>query len=197
MYGKRGAGESGGEHESAQSVSGGNMTLLAKDAAAALQLLSRHPALEDDAIGLTGISQAGWLVALAAEHSGLAQFLVMWSAPVCKVSEEDICSKHTDDADGDVIPSYEDALNARSEPYVWPDFLGRDTDPGESLAKLEIPGLWIFGARDDRHRQRLDTAHCRALTDARAVALTWHRNLHVAGVFHGRRRLVILRVVSR
>jgi pimeloyl-ACP methyl ester carboxylesterase len=34
------------------------------------------------------------------------------------------------------------------EKYIWPDFLGKDTDPSESLAKLEIPGLWIFGEDD-------------------------------------------------
>jgi pimeloyl-ACP methyl ester carboxylesterase len=40
------------------------------------------------------------------------------------------------------------ALTARSEKYVWPDFLGKDTDSGLSLEKLSIPGLWIFSDND-------------------------------------------------
>jgi pimeloyl-ACP methyl ester carboxylesterase len=41
-----------------------------------------------------------------------------------------------------------EALNARKEKYVWPDFLGKDTDPSQSLEKLSIPGLWIFSDND-------------------------------------------------
>jgi homoserine acetyltransferase len=31
---------------------------------------------------------------------------------------------------------------------VWPDFLGKDTDSNESMAKLSIPGLWVFSDND-------------------------------------------------
>jgi uncharacterized protein len=72
----------------------------------------------------------------------------LWSGPVCKVSEEDIYSKYTSDKDGKEVPSYEEALNSRKQKYIWPDFLGKDSDPTESLARLKIPGLWIFGAND-------------------------------------------------
>ena len=46
-------------------------------------------------VGFAGISQAGWIAPLAAERSGLARFLVLWSGPVCRVSEEDIYSIDT------------------------------------------------------------------------------------------------------
>ena len=72
----------------------------------------------------------------------------MWSGPVCKVSEEDIFSKYTSDAEGQTAPPYEEALKSRTEKYVWPDFLGRDTDAGQDLEKLSIPGLWIFSDND-------------------------------------------------
>lgn len=39
-------------------------------------------------------------------------------------------------------------MKSRTRKYIWPNFLGKDTDPSESLAKLDIPGLWIFGAKD-------------------------------------------------
>ncbi len=147
VYDKRGVGESGGDFEGEQSVSGPNISLLADDAVAAVHALSvRLP--KGVSIGLAGISQAGWIVPLAAERSPLVRFTVLWSGPVCKVSEEDIYSKYTSDNDSSAVPTYQEALSSREEPYIWPDFLGTDTDPSESLRKLSIPGLWIFGGRD-------------------------------------------------
>ena len=148
VYDKRGVGKSGGKYEGQQSVSGRNISLLADDAGAALQALARHPSLKDVPAGLAGISQAGWIAPLAAERSTLAKFLLLWSGPVCKVSEEDIYSKYTTDGDQSVVPPYLQALNARTEKYLWPDFLGTDTDPATSLRKLSIPGLWIFSDND-------------------------------------------------
>ncbi|MBM3866950.1 MAG: alpha/beta hydrolase [Verrucomicrobia bacterium] len=148
VYDKRGVGQSGGAYESEQSVSGHNISLLADDAVAALGLLRRHPKTENVAVGLSGISQAGWIVPLAAERARSADFLVLWSGPVSRVSEEDIYSKHTNDRDSDNPPTFAEALAARTQRYTWPSFLGKDTDPTESLSRLKVPGLWIFGARD-------------------------------------------------
>ena len=148
VYDKRGVGKSGGEYESKQNVSGKNVVLLADDAAAALAELARHPALDGVPLGFTGISQAGWIAPLAARRSRRVDFLLMWSGPVCKVSEEDIYSKYTGDSDRKTVPPYSEALAARTEKYIWPDFLGRDTDAGEDLAGLSIPGLWIFSDND-------------------------------------------------
>ena len=148
VYDKRGVGQSGGEYESKQSVSGPNIDILAEDAAAALDFLANHRLTKDLPLGLTGISQAGWIVPLAAQKSGKANFILLWSGPVSKVSEEDIYSKYTRDKDSRDLPSFDEALNARKEPYVWPEFLGRDADPSENLVTLNIPGFWIFGAKD-------------------------------------------------
>jgi pimeloyl-ACP methyl ester carboxylesterase len=168
VYDKRGAGKSGGEYEGNQSVSEKNISLLADDASSALRSLADHPALKGVPVGLTGISQAGWIAPLAAQRNDLAKFLVLWSSPVCKVSEEDIFSKYTRDADSKTVPSYEEALKARTEKYVWPDFLGRDTDSSEDLRKLAIPGFWIFSDNDasipvdlsiDRLRRLRESGH--------------------------------------
>jgi len=148
VYDKRGVGKSGGTYEMNQSVSEKNITLLSDDAISALNALSNHPVLGELPLGLTGISQAGWIIPLAAEKSRLATFMVLWSGPVCKVSEEDIFSKYTSDIDDQKVPSYEEALKSRKQKYIWPRFLGKDSDPSDSLAKLAIPGLWIFGAKD-------------------------------------------------
>ncbi len=148
VYDKRGVGKSGGEYESNQSVSGYNLDLLADDAVAALNFLERHPPTKQLKRGLTGISQAGWIIPIAAEKSKKTDFMVIWSGPVCKVSEEDIFSKYTADLDSKRVPSYSQALNARTTKYIWPDFLGKDTNPSDNLKNLNIPGLWIFGEQD-------------------------------------------------
>lgn len=168
VYDKRGAGRSGGKYESNQSVSGKNIKLLADDSIAALNLLYKHPKTKGLSLGLAGISQAGWIVPLAAEKSSIVDFMVIWSGPVCKVSEEDIFSKYTADMDGKKVPTYSEALKSRKEKYIWPGFLGTDSDPSKSLAKLDIPGLWIFGANDGsvpvdlsirRLKKQIDSGH--------------------------------------
>jgi uncharacterized protein len=148
VYDKRGAGKSGGEYEGEQSVSEKNLALLADDATSALKTLSSHPSLKGIPVGLAGISQAGWIGPLAAEKSALAKFLVLWSGPVTRVSEEDIFSKYTANRDSHNVPTYDEALRSRTAKYIWPDFLGKDTDSGESLKKLSIPGLWLFSDND-------------------------------------------------
>ncbi|MEM8713563.1 MAG: alpha/beta hydrolase [Planctomycetota bacterium] len=148
VYDKRGVGQSEGEYEEGRQVGEENLAQLAGDALAAYQTLANHPKLKDVPLGLTGISQAGWIVPLTAARAEGVDFMVLWSGPVCKVSEEDIYSKHTRDLDTQTVPSYATALAARETPYVWPDFLGRDTDSFEDLAQLSVPGLWVFGAMD-------------------------------------------------
>lgn len=149
VYDKRGAGKSGGEYEAQQSVSEQNISLLADDAVAALQALARLPSLKGVPIGLAGISQAGWIAPLAAKRSnGGARFLVLWSGPVCKVSEEDIYSIYTRDTDARTVPSYQQALSSRKEKYIWPGFLGVDTDSASTLSELSLPALWIFSDND-------------------------------------------------
>ena len=166
VYDKRGAGRSGGEYEGNQSVSGKNVALLADDASAALRALSTHHSLKGVPLGFAGISQAGWIAPLASIGNPLVKFLVMWSGPVCKVSEEDIYSKHTGDANIGQAPPYAEALKARTQKYIWPDFLGRDTDSSEDLAKLSIPGLWIFSDNDPSVPVDLSIDRLRALRKA-------------------------------
>ena len=166
VYDKRGAGKSGGEYEANQNVSEKNISLLADDAAAALSALAKHPSLKGVPVGLAGISQAGWIAPIAAERNPAAKFLVMWSGPVCKVSEEDIYSKFTTDKDEMAAPPYRKALESRKEKYIWPDFLGKDTNPSDSLAKLSIPGLWIFSDNDGSIPVDLSIANLQALRGA-------------------------------
>ena len=79
------------------------------------------------------------------------------------MSEEDIFSKYTKDRDSQTLPTYDAALRARTEKYIWPDFLGKDTDASESLKKLSIPGLWLFSDNDGSIPVGLSIERLRAL----------------------------------
>ncbi len=166
VYDKRGVGNSGGEYESNQSVSGQNIDLLADDALAAFNVIATHPDLVGAQLGLTGISQAGWIVPRAAEKADRLDFVLLWSGPVSKVSEEDIDSEYTRDLDCIRVPSYKEALEARDTPYIWPDFLGEDTDAGKIMAGVHKPSLWIFGERDGSVPVDLSIERLKALVDA-------------------------------
>ena len=165
VYDKRGAGKSGGEYEGQQSVSEQNISLLADDAVAALNALARLPSLDGVPLGFAGISQAGWIVPIAAQRAKQARFLLLWSGPVCRVSEEDIYSIYTHDTGGRTVPGYAEALASRTEKYIWPDFLGVDTDPATSLRDLAVPGLWIFSDNDGSIPVDLSIARLKAIRD--------------------------------
>ena len=108
---------------------------------------------------------------------------MLWSGPVCKVSEEDIFSKYTSDADGQTAPPYEEALKSRTEKYIWPEFLGRDTDASEDLEKLSIPGLWIFSDNDSSIPVDLSIDRLQRLR--RAAIVTTTPCSRVSGKQHG------------
>ena len=71
-----------------------------------------------------------------------------------------------------IVPPYEEALKSRTEKYVWPEFLGRDTDSSEDLAKLSIPGLWIFSDNDTSIPVDLSIERLKRLRETAIVTTT-------------------------
>lgn len=168
-YDKRGVGESGGRYEAIYNISWDNLHLLAADAQAALQALAAHPRLQASRIGMFGISQAGWIIPIAATTEQRVAFLVLWSGPVCRVSDEleyGIASTETTAAEEsararegsapqriDLVREYVARIRAE----------GADVDPRTSLRELGIPGLWLFGGKDVQIPTELSTRQLAAL----------------------------------
>lgn len=140
-YDKRGLGGSGGVYDEANNTSPENLALLASDAAAAMRTLRSHPETAHLKAGYLGLSQAGWVVPLALTKAASADFFVLWSGPVCKVSEEIEAGIGTggNASDDATARKFIDRLRAE----------GRDTDPRDSLRGVSIPGLWIYGGQDE------------------------------------------------
>lgn len=151
-YDKRGIGKSEGVYAGPEvgtnNISAKNLNLLASDAAAAVKELTQwFPSNSHVPVGMMGGSQAGWIIPLAALRSSHVQFMVIWSGPMVTAREQlrfqfytggqvDFWDSHTED---------EARKHISSDPDLF-EFV--DTDPLESLRKLSIPALWLYGGCD-------------------------------------------------
>lgn len=75
VYDRRGSGQSGSKN------AGGDFTLLADDAIAAVRNLAADPRIDPRRIGTWGLSQGGWISPLAASRSRDIAFVIAVSAP--------------------------------------------------------------------------------------------------------------------
>lgn len=150
-YDKRGTGKSGGTYMGPEvgtnNIDMANLELLADDANAALKELSRRVSSPRTPLGLMGISQAGWIIPIAAARSPDVKFMVIWSGPMVTTLEqlrfqffadgrEDFWKKNTQARIREHIRSGPDRYQFTA------------TDPTTSLQKLSIPGLWLYGRQD-------------------------------------------------
>ena len=89
-YDKRGVGESDGIYVGPEvgtnNVNMANLTLLAKDTNAAVNIL--HQRDKSIPIGLVGFSQAGWIIPIAAESNSVVEFMVVFCGPLVSTHEQ-------------------------------------------------------------------------------------------------------------
>jgi pimeloyl-ACP methyl ester carboxylesterase len=138
-YDKRGVGESTGVYTSIGPKNSVEMfDLLAEDMAAAVRLLRTRGEVAADRIGLVGVSQAGWIMPVAAARVKPA-FLIALAGPAVSVGEEIFYSDLVEHADGSA-----DEANARLKSFAG----AHGFDPRPLLATLNVPGLWLLGSAD-------------------------------------------------
>ena len=148
-YDKRGVGASGGIYAGPEvgtnNVDSINLSLLAKDASAAVNKLQE--VAMDLPVGLVGSSQAGWIIPLAATLNPFVDFMVLFSGPTITSLEQLRFQFHTN-GDPNYWKNHSEA-EAREHIKNDPDrFQFTATDPKHSLTDLAIPGLWLYGAKD-------------------------------------------------
>ena len=148
-YDKRGVGASGGTYAGPEvgtnNVDSINLSLLAKDASAAVNKMQE--VAMDLPVGLLGFSQAGWVIPIAATLNPSVDFMVVFSGPTITSQEQLRFQFHTN-GDSNYWEIHSEA-EAREHIKNDPDrFKFTATDPKHSLTKLAIPGLWLYGAKD-------------------------------------------------
>ncbi len=150
-YDKRGVGKSGGVYAGPEvgtnNVEPRNLDLLAGDASAAVEELVQRISSPRTPVGLIGASQAGWIVPLAAVRNPDVKFMILWSGPLVTTLEQ-LRFQYLTNGQADFWDHHSEAEvreHIRSDPdrYVF-----APTDPVDSLRKLSIPGLWLYGGRD-------------------------------------------------
>ncbi len=136
-YDKRGVGESGGR------CCPQIMPQLGGDAMAAAAAARGYPEIDAERVGLTGISQAGWIIPNAAARDPRIKFALIISGPTVSVGHENLYSDLTDErgcgAAGMSIAEAEQKI-ASMDP--------RGFDPRPDLRSMTQPGYWVFGLND-------------------------------------------------
>jgi pimeloyl-ACP methyl ester carboxylesterase len=85
-----------------------------------------------------GISQAGWIIPLAASKSADVAFAISLSGPTCTLGQELYYSELT-----------EEGISLQEASDMARDYTGpHGFDPLPSLQKLDVPGLWLLGGQD-------------------------------------------------
>jgi dienelactone hydrolase len=139
-YDKRGIGESGGRY--VRAATGDNLRRLAADAIAGVDWLRRRSDVSRSQIGLSGGSQAGWVIELAAARSHAVRFAALQSGPAMSVGRQLAYSALT--RQGAIAPT-DDEIRTALDGVPDSGF-----DPKPLLAALRIPVLWQLGSVDRR-----------------------------------------------
>jgi hypothetical protein len=143
-YDKRGVGDSGGNYSEVTAYQGNTLLgLLAQDAAAAADFVATQERIDSQTIGYFGASQAGWIVPQAALLTENVSFIALFSGPTVSVGIENFYSSLSPNQGGSLTDEQLDTLSERLA-----DVRSSGYDPREEIEALEIPGLWILGARD-------------------------------------------------
>jgi dienelactone hydrolase len=139
-YDKRGVGASTGTY--VRAATDENVRNLASDALAGVDWLRRRHDIDPQRIGLSGGSQAGWVIERAASLSRDVRFAALQSGPAMSVGRQLAYSSVTHE--GAVGPT-DAEIHAALDGVPDSGF-----DPKPLLAALHIPVLWQLGSVDKR-----------------------------------------------
>ena len=178
MFDKRGVGESGGVYPGSYSSS---MVIYAVDVLAAVDAIAERPEIDASNIGLWGMSQAGWVIPIAAamDKEKIA-FTIIVSGPTVSIAEENYYSDLTGQTHGRPSGRSDEEIQQMLETS---ESLG--IDASAFIAELTMPGLWLYGDLDQSVPWR------QGVEDLRKISEEWDRDFTwrvFAGANHGLRK---------
>jgi dienelactone hydrolase len=145
---KRGNGQSSGPYPGERATTAA-IERYARDAEAAARFLAAQPEVDPQRVGLSGASQAGWIMPLAASREPAIRWLLLLVSPTITVDENDTYAGLT--TQGASISSLSPAEIDAAVRMAGPGGF----DPLPAIRALAIPALWIFGALDQHVDTRL------------------------------------------
>lgn len=138
-YDKQGAGDSTGRFRDVTPENSIEVfDQLAGDVVAVVDHLLVRSDVDPARIGLVGVSQAGWIMPIAASRSPDISFMVSISGAASSVGLSDHYDRLAESSTG--AADIAAALEAFDGTQGY--------DPTEHLESLSIPALWVYGARD-------------------------------------------------
>ncbi|MGD9900628.1 MAG: alpha/beta hydrolase family protein [Calditrichaceae bacterium] len=145
LYDKRGVGKSTGKYKPIE-IHDSEILLgdLADDASSAISFLSSHPDIDSAKTGLIGVSQAGWIMPLAASRNSGVKYIASISGPAVTYGQEMYYSQLTGDD-----PGYYKNLSEQEIERLYNEYQGpHGYDPEQALKALAVPSIWIVGEAD-------------------------------------------------
>jgi pimeloyl-ACP methyl ester carboxylesterase len=138
-FDKRGVGQSTGQYTPAiPQNSAAVFEDLSNDIAAGVEFLRNRPEIDRNRIGLAGVSQAGWILPLAARKSN-PTFMLVIVGPTVSYGLENFYSSIVEITNAPVEDGYK----------ALPSFNGvHGFDPKPVLESISVPGLWLLGEVD-------------------------------------------------
>jgi hypothetical protein len=130
---------------------------LASDIEAGVRFLRTRTEIDPRRIGISGWSQAGWILPIVARDVPDIAFMVIMSGPVCSVGLEMYYSDFAEQTDTPL-----DLVYPKMRDFTGP--AGFDVLP--VLKAVSTPGLWLFGADDRSIPERNSLANLQALAAA-------------------------------
>ena len=145
---KRGVGQSGGSYPG-EFPSTAAVDQYARDVQAQARFLAGQPEVDPARVGISGASQAGWVMPLAASREPAIRFMVGLVSPTLTQGETDLWANLN--GQGQSMPTRTDedmeAEVRRSGPS--------GVDPMPAIRALRIPAIWLFGGKDRTVPSRL------------------------------------------
>ncbi len=155
-YDKRGIGTSTGSYpaetlETPQTF----LNARADDVLGIVDLLVQHEDIRNDAIGLMGASQGGWVNVLVYDRTNDVDFAIMVNGGAAPTRIEHLYDNLLTDNPDMTIDEAMEQVNAYSGPLGY--------NPLPSIESMPFPVVWVYGWQDRSHPVRYDVPALEAM----------------------------------
>lgn len=121
----------------------------ARDVQAQARFLAAQPEVDPARVGISGASQAGWIMPLAASRESAIRFVIGVVSPTLTQGETDLWANLN--GQGQSMPTRTDEDMEAEVRAAGPS----GVDPMPAVRAMRIPAIWLFGGKDRTVPSRL------------------------------------------